>query len=184
MIRLSPRPSNDPGRGRPRVTAVARPTSRAFAPLYTPRYGLAPYSGIRSQCTGHTAFPSSPLQRAYRGADSELRGQMAGQTLSPGRLSDRLTSGQAKGLCSYTHRVVHRAAKRSREGRQPPNRHQWRPARLVRQGPIRPEAPLVGTASHCGQARQWPRWGLSVDVQRLCQGNGPAIMSVVAVSSQ
>ena len=24
----------------------------------------------------------------------------------------------------------------------------------------------------------------SVDVQRLCQGNGPAIMSVVAVSSQ
>ena len=29
-----------------------------------------------------------------------------------------------------------------------------------------------------------PRRGHSVDVQRLCQGNGPAIMSVVAVSSQ
>ena len=27
-------------------------------------------------------------------------------------------------------------------------------------------------------------WGQRVDVQRLCQGNGPAIMSVVAVSSQ
>ena len=38
-----------------------------------------------------------------------------------------------------------------------------------------------------------PTWGVNgggmlghwgVDVQRLCQGNGPAIMSVVAVSSQ
>ena len=46
-------------------------------------------------------------------------------------------------------------------------------------GKIQPESPAAtpSGSSPAGGAR-------SVDVQRLCQGNGPAIMSVVAVSSQ